>query len=113
MSLWVLLKTLHILSATVLFGTGLGTAFFMWFTWRSRSLPAIVVASRLTVRADAWFTTPAVIAQPLTGVLLMREMGFAWSTPWLLAAIALYLLAGACWLPVTCWASGCAWAAAR
>ena len=100
MSTYVLLKTLHILSSTLLFGTGLGTAFFMWFTHRSGRVAAIATVARLTVRADWLFTTPAVIAQPVTGVLLMRELGFGFDTPWLQAAIALYLLAGACWLPV-------------
>lgn len=97
---YVLLKTVHILSSTLLFGTGLGTAFFMWFTHRSGQLPAIVVAARLTVRADLLFTTPAVIVQPLSGYLLMRPMGLDLYTPWLQTAIALYLLTGACWLPV-------------
>ena len=100
MNTYFLLKTLHILSSTLLFGTGLGSAFFLWFTHRSGQVPAIAVATRLTVRADFLFTTPAVIVQPLTGVLLMRELGFGFDTPWLQAAIALYLLAGACWLPV-------------
>jgi len=97
---YVLLKTVHILSSTLLFGTGLGTAFFMWFTHRSGQLPAIAVAARLTVRADFLFTMPAVIVQPLSGYLLMRLMGFDLHTPWLQVTIALYLLAGACWLPV-------------
>ncbi|EIL97254.1 hypothetical protein RHOFW104T7_07590 [Rhodanobacter thiooxydans] len=100
MNTYLLLKTLHILSSTVLFGTGLGTAFFMWFTHRSGQVAAIAVATRLTVRADFLFTTPAVIAQPVTGVLLMRELGFGFGAPWLQAALALYLLAGGCWLPV-------------
>ncbi len=100
MNVYVLLKLLHILSSTLLFGTGLGTAFFMWFTWRSGNLAAIATAARLTVRADWLFTTPAVLLQPITGVALVRLMGFPWHTPWLLAAIALYLLTGACWLPV-------------
>ena len=81
MNTYVLLKTLHILSSTLLFGTGLGTAFFLWFTHRSGQLPAIAVATRLTVRADFLFTTPAVIVQPLTGYLLMRRMGFGLHAP--------------------------------
>lgn len=100
MNTYFLLKTLHILSSTLLFGTGLGTAFFLWFTHRSGQLPAIGMATRLTVRADLLFTTPAVIVQPLSGYLLMRRLGFDWHAPWLQAAAALYLLAGACWLPV-------------
>ncbi|KZC20501.1 MULTISPECIES: DUF2269 family protein [Rhodanobacter] len=97
---YALLKTVHILSSTLLFGTGLGTAFFFWLTHRSGQPAAIAVAARLTVRADTLFTTPAVIVQPLSGYLLMRLLGFDWHTPWLQAAAALYLLAGACWLPV-------------
>lgn len=100
MNTYDLLKTVHILSSTLLFGTGLGTAFFMWSTHRSGQLPAIAVAARLTVRADLLFTTPAVIVQPLSGYLLMRLTGFDLHTPWLQAAMALYLLTGACWLPV-------------
>lgn len=100
MNAYVLLKTLHILSSTLLFGTGLGTAFFMWFTYLGGNLPAIVYATKLTVRADWLFTTPAVIVQPLSGIALMRLMGFTWTTSWLQTAIGLYLLAGACWLPV-------------
>lgn len=81
MSAYVLLKLLHILSSTLLFGTGLGTAFFMWFTWRSGNLAAIASASRLTVLADWCFTTPAVLIQPVTGIALVRLMGFPWSNP--------------------------------
>lgn len=97
---FVLLKVIHVLSSTVLFGTGLGTAFFMWFTHRSGRVEAIVVATRLTVLADLLFTTPAVIVQPLSGYALMRLMHVDWHTPWVQAATALYVMAGACWLPV-------------
>jgi hypothetical protein len=31
---------------------------------------------------------------------LMHQVGYSWHSSWLQAAIALYLLAGACWLPV-------------
>ena len=98
--MYEIVKTIHIISAAVLFGTGLGTAFFFWFTHRSGQPAAIAVAARLTVRADTLLTTPAVIVQPLSGYLLMRLLGSDWHTPWLQAAAALYLLAGACWLPV-------------
>lgn len=97
------LKALHILSSTVLFGTGLGTAFFMWMANRSGNRQAMAVVSGHVVKADLIFTTPAVVAQPATGVALMLQAGFTPSlTPlnWLGASILLYLLAGACWLPV-------------
>lgn len=97
---YIVLKTLHILSATVLFGTGLGTAFHMWFA--HRSVDAVVVArvARQVVWADFAFTTPAIVLQPLTGFAMISLGGHSLAAPWLLTSYALYLLAGACWLPV-------------
>jgi uncharacterized membrane protein len=100
MNTYVWLKTIHILSSTLLFGTGLGTAFFMWFTHRTGNLASIATAARLTVLADFLFTTPAVIVQPVSGYLLMRLMGFDLHAGWLQAAVALYVFTGICWLPV-------------
>lgn len=100
MTAYFLWKTIHILSSTLLFGTGLGTAFFMWFTHRTDNVQAIATAARLTVLADLCFTTPAVIMQPVSGYVLMRQMGLDFHLPWLQAAIGLYLLTGLCWLPV-------------
>jgi len=100
MNAYALLKFVHILSATLLFGTGLGTAFFLWMSHRSGNVAGIANAARLSVLADELFTTPAVIVQPLSGIALMHQVGYSWHSSWLQAAIALYLLAGACWLPV-------------
>ncbi|MGB8715843.1 MAG: DUF2269 domain-containing protein, partial [Rhodanobacteraceae bacterium] len=97
---YVALKTVHILSSTLLFGTGLGTAFFMWFTHRTGQINAIATSARLTVLADLLFTAPAVIVQPVTGYLLLRQTGFDLHAPWVQAAIGLYLVTAACWLPV-------------
>jgi uncharacterized membrane protein len=99
-NLYFLVKTLHILSSVVLVGTGFGTAFYLFFTNRTNSVDAIAIVSRLVVRADWWFTTPAVIFQPLSGLWLARAAGWPWQTPWLMAAVALYALTGLCWLPV-------------
>jgi uncharacterized membrane protein len=90
----------HIVSATILFGTGLGTAFHMWMSHLSGSVPAIAVAARTTVMADFLFTTPAVVVQPVTGVLLAAHAGISLTEDWLLLSIGLYLVTGACWLPV-------------
>lgn len=100
MNTYLMLKTVHIVSAALLFGTGLGTAFFMWFTHRSGDVVAIARVARLTVLADWLFTTPAVIVQPLSGFALMSLAGFDWHTPWIELAVLLYLVAGACWIPV-------------
>ena len=100
MNTYLLLKTLHIVSSVVLVGTGLGSAFYMFFTNRSKVVQAQAVVCALVVRADWWFTTPAVVLQPLTGLLMVYLAGFPLTTPWLMLSIALYGLAGACWLPV-------------
>ncbi len=100
MDLYPWIKTLHVLSSVVLVGTGFGTAFYLFMANRSGSVPAQAVVSRLVVKADLWMTTPAVIIQPLSGVAMTLMAGWPLTTPWLLLALALYLVAGACWLPV-------------
>jgi len=100
MNPYLTIKTLHILSSVLLVGTGFGTAFYLFFANRTGNIPAISAVSKLVVRADLWFTTPAVVIQPLSGLWLAHAAGWQWNTPWILASIALYLLAGACWLPV-------------
>lgn len=100
MSLYVLVKIVHIVSATILFGTGLGTAFQMWMAHRGGDVRAIAAVAHNVVLADFFFTTPAILIQPLTGIILVRMTGTPAFAPWLMAAYALYLLAGLCWLPV-------------
>ena len=100
MDLYPLLKLVHILSATILFGTGLGTAFFMWRADRSADVAAIAATARTVVLADWLFTLPAIVVQPLTGVWLIVEVGYGFTETWLIAAYLLYLVVGACWLPV-------------
>ncbi|MFO1469073.1 MAG: DUF2269 domain-containing protein [Steroidobacteraceae bacterium] len=100
MSLYAVLKTVHIVSSTVLFGAGIGTAFFKWIVDRSGNLAAIAVVAEKVVLADWLFTTPAILVQAITGVALALMLGYPMLKGWLLMAIGLYLLAGACWLPV-------------
>jgi uncharacterized membrane protein len=100
MDLYLTIKTMHILSATILFGTGLGTAFFMAASHFSDNLQAKLYAARTTVLADYLFTTPAIIIQPMTGIWLISEGGFDPMAPWLVTSYALYSIAGLCWIPV-------------
>jgi uncharacterized membrane protein len=97
---YLVVKWLHVLSSTVLFGTGLGSAFYMFFTNRSGEVRAIAIVARRVVIADWLFTTPSAIVQPLTGFWLLHLSGIPWSAGWVLWSLALYVVAGACWLPV-------------
>ena len=69
------LKVIHILSAIILFGLGCGTVFFKMMADRSNNHAAIAVTSEHVVLADWWFTTPTVIIQPITGIMLANQLG--------------------------------------
>lgn len=98
------LKLLHIAGASVLLGGGAVIAFFTWFGYRlamrSGSIEALRHILRLTVIADWCFTATAVIAQPLTGWLLMRQLGWSIHSSWFAWVAALFIGIGLCWLPV-------------
>ncbi len=96
--LWV--KLAHILSATLLFGTGLGTAFFMFRAYRSGNDAAMAVTTQNVVTADWLFTTPAIVVQLATGLWLTNKLGISFDSSWFVAVIALFVFVGACWLPV-------------
>ena len=100
MDLYFVLKTLHILSSTILLGTGIGIAFFMFCSYFTNDLHEKFYAVRTTVVADYYFTLPAVILQPLTGIWLISLSGYGWLDLWLFATYIAYAIAGICWLPV-------------
>ena len=100
MDLYLLVKTLHIVSATIVFGTGIGIANFMFCGHRSSSAQERAFAARMTVKADFIFTLPSVIVQPVSGAWLVWQGGFLWNDYWLVLTYGIYLLAGACWVPV-------------
>ena len=94
------IKVLHILSATLMVGTGFGTAFYMFFVNRTGNLQAMAVVTRLVARADWWFTTPAMIVQPLSGFWMIHLAGYPMDARWIVWSGVLYVVAGLCWLPV-------------
>lgn len=100
MNWYLVVKTLHILSATLMVGTGFGSAFYLFFTNRSGHLAAQAVVARLVIRADNWFTWPAVLFQPLSGLWLAKQGGWPLDARWLLLALGLYAFSALCWLPV-------------
>jgi uncharacterized membrane protein len=94
------LKLIHLIGAAVLFGTGLGIAFFMLMAHRTRDAATIAATARIVVIADAAFTATAVVAQPVSGAALAWMMGYSLFEPWIIASLALYVVVGLCWLPV-------------
>ena len=97
---YLTIKWLHILSSTLVFGTGLGIAFFCWIAHRGGDVRVIAATARTVVIADACFTAPAVITQFATGLWLVHTLGVPWAQRWIAGALALFVLTGLCWLPV-------------
>ena len=98
--LYPLVKWLHIVSSTILFGTGIGTAFHMYATYRRGDARVIAVTAKNVVLADWLFTATSGVAQPVTGLMLIWLAGYELTEPWLLATYALYAIAAVCWFRV-------------
>lgn len=97
---YLILKTLHILSATLIMGAGVGSALLMFLANRRGRVPEIAFATKHVVLADWLFTAPAVIFQFFSGWRLMVLTGYTFSDGWIILAISLFIFAGICWLPV-------------
>ncbi len=100
MDYYLIIKTIHILSSTIFFGTGIGIAFFMVKSYFTDNIHEKFYAARNTVLADYLFTFPAVVVQPLSGIALIHMVGYDWSEFWLMATYIIYIIAGLCWIPV-------------
>jgi uncharacterized membrane protein len=98
--LYFALKFLHLIGAAVLLGTGAGIAFFMLVAHLMGKAGVIAAVARIVVIADFVFTASAVVAQPVTGVLLANTVGYSLREGWILCSILLYIVTGAFWLPV-------------
>lgn len=97
---YLVVKWLHILSSTLLFGTGIGSAFYLLFASFERQPQVVAFVTRYVVRADWMFTATTIVFQPLSGFYLAHLAGLPLRTPWIVWSTVLYLLAVACWLPV-------------
>ena len=97
---YLILKYLHVMGGTVLLGTGAGIAFFMFMANRTGDAAVVAATARIVVIADFLFTATAVVAQPVTGVLLARSVGYPLTEGWIVTSILLYLVTGMFWLPV-------------
>ena len=100
MTTYFLVKYLHVLGAIVILGTGSGIAFFMLMAHVSRDAAFIARTASVVVIADALFTLSAVVLQPVSGAVLMSLSATGFTERWLMASLALYVVAGLFWIPV-------------
>ena len=100
--LYLLVKWIHVLSSTVLFGFGAGTAWYFWNAHLTGDAGTIAAVGRMVVRADWIFTGSSGIIQPMSGLVLAQKAGWPLTAPWLVVTYGLYALAFTCWVPVVC-----------
>ena len=93
-------KYLHVVASTLLFGTGIGTAFYLFVASWARDPHVVAAVARYVVIADWLFTATTIVFQPASGLYLAHRMGIPWTTPWLYWSMVLFLIAALCWLPV-------------
>jgi uncharacterized membrane protein len=97
---YLVVKWVHVLSSTILFGAGVGSAFHLFASSLRGQVGGAAGSARNVVLADWLLTTPSAIAQPVTGGWLVHLLHLPISTPWVAWSLALYVVAIGCWLPV-------------
>lgn len=92
-----LLKLIHILSATLMIGTGLGSAFYLFFSYKKAKASTVKEVLKLVVLADSIFTLPSVIVQLITGIFLSNLLNMLY-TKWFWIVIAASIIVLTLWL---------------
>ena len=100
MMLYLWVKFIHVLSSTVLFGTGIGTACVMVYGHKTRKTNIIAAVSQYVVFADWIFTAPSGVVQLLTGLWMVYLAGYSFASFWIWGSLVGYTIAAFCWFPV-------------
>jgi uncharacterized membrane protein len=96
--LW--LKLIHVISSTILFGTGLGTATVMLYGYYCQNISAMAVINRYVVLVDWIFTGTSGFIQPISGLLLVYIAGYPLHSLWIIGSLIAYSIAAVCWFVV-------------
>ena len=97
---YLIVKWVHVVASALLFGTGVGSAFYLLFASLRREPAVVAFVARWVVIADWLFTATTMVVQPVTGLYLARSMRLPLTSGWVWWSIVLFVVAGACWLPV-------------
>lgn len=98
--LYLWLKFVHVVSSTILFGTGIGTACNLFLAERTKDVGIISVTTRYVVVADWVFTASSGFVQAVTGLWMVFLVGYPLRFFWIWGSIVGYLIAAFCWFPV-------------
>ena len=97
---YLVVKWIHVLSSTIVFGTGVGSAWYFFVAARARDPRVVAFVAQALVVADLAFTATTMLLQPLSGAWLVHRAGLPWSTRWLAGSLVLFGIAALAWLRV-------------
>src|SRR5262245_39883634 len=99
MSSYFVLKAVHIISAAVLFGTGLGIAFFKWVADRSGKCRRDSHGVRKDCAGGLAVHAARDRCSSGNRPVIRENARYPLSRGWLAWSLALFCLAGLCWIP--------------
>ncbi|MBR0713992.1 DUF2269 domain-containing protein [Bradyrhizobium liaoningense] len=97
--IYPILKLLHIMSATILFGGGIFAALLGTIVFGSKKVKVIAEVGPHIVKVESYLTVLSALAQIITGWWMASLAGFPVWTGWLGWALVLFCIAGLCWIP--------------
>jgi len=97
---YLTVKWIHIISATIVFGTGLGSAWYWLMAHRQKNLAVRAEIARQVVKADWVFTTPAIILLLVSGAWMIETANYPVDSGWISASLILFVIIGIAWIPV-------------
>lgn len=100
MSYFPIIVFIHVLSATILFASGIITAIVMIEAFIRKHPKDMALSSQRVVRADWYMTLPSATTQAATGIILVHLMNIPFSTLWVVWTIILYSFSIILWVIV-------------
>lgn len=97
---YIAVKWIHIVSSTIVFGTGIGSAYYFLCAGWQRNPTLVAFVGNALVIADWLFTATTMVLQPITGIYMVEKADFGWSSLWLWLSVVLFAVAWLCWIPV-------------
>lgn len=97
--LYLSVKTLHVLAATLFLGTGIGSAYYKFRADQSGDLRVVAWAQRAIVTGDLIFIVPAGVLLPATGLWMATDRGWPLTSGFVFWGLLGYAVAGVTWLP--------------
>ena len=97
---YLTVKWIHIISATIVFGTGLGSAWYWLMAHRQRNIAVRAEITKQVVKADWFFTTPAIVLLLISGAWMVDTAKYPLESGWIAVSLILFVIAAAAWIPV-------------